>query len=340
MAATRGEKTVVITGGNAGLGFECARGVSASGRGWRVVLACRDREKGERAARELNGEFGDGRVEAMVLDLASLASVRAFARGLRARISTGEMPPLRALLCNAGIQVVTGTTYTEDGFEETFGVNHLGHFLLVNLLLGDLEAPARIVLVSSGTHDPAQRTGMPPGPRWREPEMLAWPERYPATPGENPSTTGRRRYSASKLANVLTAYELSRRLETTSGAGDREAPVTVNLYDPGLMPGSGLARDYGAAQRFAWRYVFPALRLFVPNVNSTGASGRVLAQLVSEPRFGGVTGKYFVGHEAQRSSDESYDREKAAELWEASARLVSLRPEETILRVETPASGA
>lgn len=116
--------------------------------------------------------------------------------------------------------------------------------------------------------------------------------------------------------------------------------MTVNLYDPGLMPGSGLARDYSAAQRFVGKYILPALRLFVPNVNSTGASGRVLAQLVSEPRFEGVTGKYFVGHEAQRSSDESYDREKAAELWEASARLVGLKPEETILRAETPASGA
>lgn len=340
MAATGDEKTVVITGGNAGLGFECARGVSASGGGWRVVLACRDLAKGERAARELNGEFGEGRVEAMVLDLASLASVRAFARGLRARILAGELPPLRALVCNAGVQVVTGTTYTEDGFEETFGVNHLGHFLLANLLIGDLETPARIVLVSSGTHDPAQRTMMPTGPRWREPEMLAWPERYPVTPDESPGTTGRRRYSTSKLANILTGYELSRRLETTSGPGDREAPMTVNLYDPGLMPGSGLARDYGAAQRFVGKYILPALRLFVPNVNSTGASGKVLAQLVSEPRFEGVTGKYFVGHEAQRSSDESYDREKATELWEASARLVDLRSEETILRAETPASGA
>ena len=204
MAATGDEKTVVITGGNAGLGFECARNTSASDPGWRVVLACRDLDRGERAARELNEEFGDGRVEAMVLDLASLDSVRVFARGLRARISAGELPPLRALVCNAGIQVVTGTTYTEDGFEETFGVNHLGHFLLVNLLLGDLEAPARVVLVSSGTHDPAQRTGMPSGPRWREPEMLAWPERYLAIPEESPSTTGRRRYTSSKLANILT----------------------------------------------------------------------------------------------------------------------------------------
>lgn len=340
MAATGNEKTVVITGGNAGLGFECARNISASDPGWRVVLACRDQEKGERAARELNGGFGGGRVEAMVLDLASLTSVRAFVGELRARTEAGEMPPLRALVCNAGIQVVAGTTYTEDGFEETFGVNHLGHFLLANLLVGDLEAPARIVFVSSGTHDPAQRTGMPPGPRWRKPEMLAWPERYPATPGESPGTTGRRRYSTSKLANALTGYELSRRLETTLGPDDREASVTVNLYDPGLMPDSGLARDYGAAQRFVGRYILPALRLFVPNVNSTGASGKVLAGLVQEPRFEGVTGKYFVGHEAQRSSDESYDREKAAELWDASAGLVGLKPEETILPVPTPASGA
>jgi NAD(P)-dependent dehydrogenase (short-subunit alcohol dehydrogenase family) len=163
MGDTPGAKRVVVTGGNAGLGYECAKGIAGAGPEWRVVLAVRSHEKGERAARAIAEETGNPNVEAMGLDLASLASVRSFARELARR---NDLLPLQALVCNAGLQVVSGTTYTENGLEESFGVNHLAHFLLVNLLLRQLEAPARIVFVSSGTHDPERRTGMP-APRYR-----------------------------------------------------------------------------------------------------------------------------------------------------------------------------
>jgi NAD(P)-dependent dehydrogenase (short-subunit alcohol dehydrogenase family) len=103
------------------------------------------------------------------------------------------------IVCNAGIQIVSGTTFTEDGFETTFAVNHLGHFLLVNLLLRNLIAPARIVVVSSDTHDPLQKTGMP-APDYENAVL-------PALPGKskdsvqvvNDSTIGRQRYTTSKL---------------------------------------------------------------------------------------------------------------------------------------------
>src|SRR5215203_5956174 len=168
-------KMVVVTGGNAGLGYECARAIAASSPEWRVVLAVRSTEKGERAVLRIAEETANPEVGAMALDLASLASVRSFAGALAKR---DDLPPLRAIVCNAGLQVVSGTSYTEDGFEETFGVNHLGHFLLVNLLLGQLEVPARIFFVSSGTHDPKRRTGMP-APRYRGARALAHPEKYP-----------------------------------------------------------------------------------------------------------------------------------------------------------------
>jgi hypothetical protein len=97
--------------------------------------------------------------------------------------------------------------------------------------------------------------------------------------------------------------------------------ATVTAFDPGLMPGSGLARQYSPLQKFAWHYVFPVLRV-LPNVNSTRTSGRRLAALVADPALDGVTGAYFEGAKQIRSSSDSYDTTKALDLWDTSERLV------------------
>ncbi|KHO20687.1 SDR family NAD(P)-dependent oxidoreductase [Mycolicibacterium setense] len=296
-------KTAIITGANTGLGFECARALLASDPGWHVVLAVRDPERGADAAARLDCP---GRTTVGELDLASLRSVRDFAD----RLPQLEVPPLTALVCNAGLQVVSGTATTADGYEITFGVNHLGHFALVQHLLGALTAPARIVVVSSGTHDPDKFTGMP-APQYNSAEDLL---RLPAAglTGEE----GRRRYTTSKLCNMLFSYELDRRL------GHGVGGITVNAFDPGLMPGSGLARDYGSVQRLAWRLLMPALRI-LPNVNSPRRSGANLAALVADPALEGVTGEYFEGTRRIRSSRDSYDAALAADLWQISERLVA-----------------
>ncbi|KHO25502.1 alanine-phosphoribitol ligase [Mycolicibacterium setense] len=296
-------KTAIITGANTGLGFECARALLASDPGWHVVLAVRDTERGADAAARLDCP---GRTTVGELDLASLRSVRDFAD----RLPQLEVPPLTALVCNAGLQVVSGTATTADGYEITFGVNHLGHFALVQHLLGALMAPARIVVVSSGTHDPDKFTGMP-APQYNSAEDLL---RLPAAglTGEE----GRRRYTTSKLCNMLFSYELDRRL------GHGVGGITVNAFDPGLMPGSGLARDYGSVQRLAWRLLMPALRI-LPNVNSPRRSGANLAALVADPALEGVTGEYFEGTRRIRSSRDSYDAALAADLWQISERLVA-----------------
>ena len=341
MDSERDKRVAIVTGGNTGLGYECAREISSSGPGWHVVLAIRSLQKGEQAAQKISAETGNPNVEAMALDLASLASVRSFAGELAAR---DDLPPLRALVCNAGLQVVSGTSYTEDGFETTFGVNHLGHFLLVNLLLKQMAAPARVVFVSSGTHNPERRTGMP-APRYRGAKALAYPGRYPdlEEEGDNPGLVGRRHYTASKLCNVMCAYELDRRLgaEGFSTLGD---PIDVNVFDPGFMPGTGLARDWGPLGRFVSNGLLPPL---VPIVRRLGvsastaeASGRALAHLATASSLEGVSGRYFeLGKEA-RSSEESYDRNKAADLWETSDALVGLEPGETPFRVTAAASEA
>jgi light-dependent protochlorophyllide reductase len=290
-------RTAIITGASAGLGLECARAILSNDPSWHVVLAVRDPARGAQAVEQIGHA---DRCTVLEVDLASLTSVRAFVDTFRST----ALPPMHAIVCNAGVQVVSGTERTADGVEMTFGVNHLGHFALVQALLDDVARPARIVVVSSGTHDPAKHTGMP-SPNYTSADALSL---------ASDSGDGRRRYTTSKLCNVLFTYELDRRL------GGGTDGVTVTAFDPGLMPGSGLARDYSPNMRWAWRYVMPMLRV-LPNVNSTRSSGARLAALVTELRFDGVTGAYFEGNRPIRSSADSYDRDKALDLWETSERL-------------------
>jgi light-dependent protochlorophyllide reductase len=326
--------TAIITGGNTGLGFECARALAET-HDWHVVIACRDVEKGREAVKRLMAQTQRKEIEAMTLDLASLESLRNFARDYAAE----PRPPLRAIVCNAATQIVTGRTYTDDGFETTFAVNHLGHFLLVNLMLAQMASPARIVVVSSGTHDPAQTTGMPP-PVYRSARNLARPDEDSKPLDDPRGTAGRRAYTTSKLCNVLFTYELERRLRAEKAVGSNGRSITVNAFDPGLMPGTGLARDYGRLARFAWRFVLPALRPFVPNVNSAARSGRALANMVTDARFERISGKYFQGSREVPSSKDSYDPVIATELWESSASMVKLAPDQTILRLRSTPSTA
>jgi NAD(P)-dependent dehydrogenase (short-subunit alcohol dehydrogenase family) len=322
------------------LGYAGARTIAASQPDWHVIIASQNQQQGTQAANTLKRETGNQHIEWMQLDLASLASVRAFASEFAER----DLPPLHAIICNAGLQVVSGTTYTQDGFEMTFGVNCLGHFLLVNLLLRQLVAPARIVFVSSDAHDPSYQSslhrfvGRNP-PRYRDPRALAWPERYPdpQESNETPQQVGMRRYSTSKLCDVFYAYELARRLQA-QGYSTPEHPITVNAFNPGPTPGTGLARDASAFQRFGWNVLLPLMRPLFPDFSSPGAAAKGLAHLVIDPALEQTTGKYFERMHERASSQESYDRHEAAELWETSAEVVKLQTGETILRVRNSLS--
>ena len=316
-------RTAIITGGNSGLGYACASTLLEDASGatpWNIVLACRDPARAQKAVERLRQTAeavgSPARVEAMRLDLASLASVRQFTAELSRRLDTGDLPPLQALVCNAGGQSAGRKSFTADGFERTFGVNHLGHFLLVNLLLPRLAAPARIAVVASGTHDPARKTGMP-APAWNDPAALAKGELGPLAAKDSPAKLGRRYYTTSKLANVLFSHELARRLP--SG-------VTVNAFDPGLMPGTGLAREWPAPLRFVGNHVLPRMipllrYVLSPNIHTPAESGAALARLVRDPSLAETSGKYFEGMRETHSSAESYDSERASELWQASAAL-------------------
>jgi light-dependent protochlorophyllide reductase len=296
------ERTTLITGGTSGLGLRAAAEL-ASDSSWHVVITGRDRQRSRSAAAKIGAE-------PEVLDLGSLDDVREFAERFRG----GRRPPLGALVCNAGLQQISGPTFSTDGYESTFAVNHLGHFLLVSLLLDELTPPARVVIVSSGTHNSELRTGMP-APRYTTAAELAHPEED-GPPEDSPAIAGRRRYTTSKLCNLLFTYELDRRF------ADRG--ITFNAFDPGLMPGTGLARDYRAYQRVAWRFLMPALTLLRADINTPRTSGRALARLIADPTLNGQSGRYWSGTNEIRSSVESYDLAKAADLWTTSLQLAGL----------------
>ena len=148
---------------------------------------------------------------------------------------------------------------------------------------------------------------------------------------------GRLAYVNSKLCNLWFAYELDRRLAAAQPSNDA-ARLTVNGFDPGLVPGSGLARDNPPALRFVWDRILPgAARLLSPlisGINPAPKAGGALARLISDPTLAGISGKYFPSHTRWReaaSSAASYDLERASQLWQASVRMTALTAAESPL---------
>lgn len=319
---TSSKKTFIITGGNTGLGYECAKNIAKDDKKNQIVIACRNAMRAKEAVSSLIKETGNDNIISLELDLSSLESVRDFVT----QFLNSKLPPLYAIVCNAGIQIVDKAQYTKDGFELTFGVNHLGHFLLVNMLLESISDTGRIVFVSSGTHDPLQKTGMPE-PKYENARLLAYPKEI--GPKESISLIGRRKYTTSKLCNLYCAYELAERIKEQTNKN-----ITVNTFDPGLMPGTGLARSYTPLLRFVSRYVLSLLILVHPNVNTVTKSGKALASLVNNPELDKTTGKYFEGKKEIKSSGLSYSKENRKDLWRTSVELSALTKNETILSLD------
>ena len=319
--------TFLVTGGNSGIGYECVRRLARERRP--ILVASRDRAASAAAVARVRAETGNADVTEMGLDLGSFASIREFVREIEARDV-----PVQTVVCNAGLQASgKALVRSADGFERTFAVNHLGHFLLVNLLLRRLAAhtPARVMVVASGVHDPKLRTGMP------NPDIGHFDVLSQTGGSKADGFEPRRAYVNSKLCNLWFAYELVRRL-AAAGLTSKERPISVNAYEPGLVPGSGLAREYSPALRWVWFRVLPAVARvatrFTPTINTADAAGDALARLVLDPSLERISGKYFPSHarwgEAP-SSDASYDQARAAALWEASVRFTRLTLSESPL---------
>jgi NAD(P)-dependent dehydrogenase (short-subunit alcohol dehydrogenase family) len=221
------------------------------------------------------------------MDMASLESVRQ---------AVGSLPAVDALAANAGLQSPGARRMTGDGFEETFEVNWLAHLALIDELVArDDGGPRRIVLIGSATHDPAVRHGMPAPMEGALAEIARG-----GAAGQDTPSDGRRRYTTSKLL-----------ITTSTPALAREMPDRwVACFDPGLMPGTGLARDYVPWQRVLWSTVGRAAVL-LPGAFSPKQSGRTLARLLLDepppvPSGSVVDTKLRPAALSQRAADESF----------------------------------
>ncbi|XP_006901939.1 PREDICTED: retinol dehydrogenase 13 [Elephantulus edwardii] len=286
--ATIPGKTVIVTGANTGIGKQTA--LELARRGGNIILACRDMDKCEAAAKEIRGETLNHRVTARHLDLSSLRSIREFAKRI-----IEEEERVDVLVNNAAVMRCPHWT-TEDSFEMQFGVNHLGHFLLTNLLLEKLKAsaPSRIINLSSLAHIAGHIDF----------EDLNWEKRKYDTKAA---------YCQSKLAIVLFTKELSRRLHGTG--------VTANALHPGVAR-TQLGRHTGmhnsAFSSFTLGPIFWLL------VKTPQLAAQPSTYLAVAKELEGVSGKYFSGLKEKAPAPEAEDEEVARRLWAESARLVGL----------------
>jgi NAD(P)-dependent dehydrogenase (short-subunit alcohol dehydrogenase family) len=277
-------KTVVITGGNSGIGLETAVAVARAGA--KVLITVRDERKGTAAIKEIHARAPGAEADFVVFDLASLASVREGAAQILA-----SCPRIDVLVNNAGL-VLSDRTLTVDGFETTFAVNHLGPFLLTELLLDRIRAsaPARIVNVSSTAHAGARR-GL-------DFDDLQSERQY----------RGMAVYSKSKLANIYFTTELARRL---AGSG-----VTANSLHPGTVA-TGYGRDGDTSGLLAF-----GVKLIGPFVLTAEKGARTSVYLASSPEVDGVTGRYFVRSKEAKPSRAARDDAAARRLWDVSEQMV------------------
>jgi dehydrogenase/reductase SDR family protein 13 len=281
MAQDLANKTFIVTGANAGIGKITATELAR--RGAHVLLACRSKDKTAAVIEEIHRATGTTTAEYVQLDLGDLASVRACAGGIAARGT-----PIHGLINNAGMAGSKGLT--RDGFELTWGVNHLGPYLFTRLLLDRVKqaGQARIVNVASASHYNA--TGID----W---DALKQPTR---------SATGMREYAVSKLSNVLFAKELARRLDGTG--------VTTYALHPGVV-----ATD-------VWRRVPGPLRWLIKRFMITPEQGAVASlRCATDPELAGQTGRYYdVGGKEKEPSKLAGDAELARALWTRSAEWTNL----------------
>lgn len=303
--------SIIITGANRGIGFECALHLASLAPNDQIILACRDIVSGEIALEKIAQKTGHKHLKCMYLDLGSLQSIKKFRDDYAITGNT-----ITTLINNAGIQNVCATKYTEDGFEETFGINHLGPFYLTLLLLPFMDNSGSITFNSSGTHDPAGKHPVSP-PVYTNPEVLA----HPVISNKDQYKVGQQRYTTSKLCNILTVYELQKRLQHTN--------ISVNAFDPGMVPGTGLTRTYPFYMRFIWKKILPIFTHLKPNINTPEESGKNLANLSYKPEYKIFKGKYFEGKKVISSSADSYNEDYQKDLWKTSVALTGIRKADT-----------
>nr|XP_020462139.1 retinol dehydrogenase 12-like [Monopterus albus] len=275
-------KTAIVTGANAGIGKETAKDLA--GRGARVILACRDMAKGERAAHDIVREVKEAKVVVMQLDLADIKSIYQFAEN----ISNTETA-LHYLINNAGVAMCPFAK-TVDGFEMQFGVNHLGHFLLTFLLLNLLKhsAPSQVINVSSVAH-------------------MMGKIQFDDLSGER-NYHPVRAYAQSKLANILFTKELARRTEDTG--------VSVFSLHPGVVQSDLWRHQHQCIQL--------AVKIFRIFTKTTVEGAQTTIYCAVEPGLECQSGGYFSDCAPARCSRAASDDDLAQKLWEISCSMLGI----------------
>lgn len=312
--------TVAITGASSGIGLQTAKALSDKGA--HVVMACRDLAKAEKAAQTVG--MPQDSYTIMHIDLASLESVRQFVKDFRA---SGRS--LDALVCNAAIYMplLKEPLRSPEGFELSVATNHLGHFLLCNLLLEDLKnssatAP-RLVILGTVTHNPDELGGkIPPRPNLGDLKGFAEGFKAPISMIDGKKFEPVKAYKDSKVCNVLTMRELHRRYHESTGI------VFSSLY-PGCVATTALFRNHYPL----FQKLFPLFQKYITGgfVSEELAGERVCA-VVLDPGYS-QSGAYWSWGNRQKKdgfsfvqevSKEASDDDKAQRLWELSEKLVGL----------------
>lgn len=277
------EDIILITGGSAGMGKAAA--IELAKTSATVVILCRSKEKGEKALIDIKNESKNNNLDLFICDLGNMASIRKFVEDFKKKYKK-----LNVLINNAGV-ILPGRHETSDGLELQFGVNHLGPFLLTNLLLETIlnSAPSRIVNVASDAHKVGKI-------HFKDINLK---NNYNLI----------KAYSQSKLANILFTYELSKRLENTG--------VTVNCLHPGAVATEmGVNRTTGFGTTIT--------KLLKPFFLTPLQGATTAIYLASSDEVQGVTGKYFYKKKPIRSSKLSYDKESSEKLWRLSEEITGL----------------
>jgi len=321
--ASTDQPTVIVTGASSGVGLHATHALTR--RGWHVVMACRDLAKAQSAARGLG--IAAESVSLMEIDLGSLASVRRFAESFRA---SGRA--LDALVCNAAVYLplLKEPARSPEGYEISVATNHLGHFLLMNLLLPDLRRatlrPPRLVTLGTVTANSEEFGGKVPIPAPAEIGDLEGLEagfRAPVAMIDGKPFKAGKAYKDSKLCNMIISRELHRRFHAETG-------IAFSTLYPGCVAETALFRN--APKLF--QRIFP---WFQKNITkgyvSQPLSGERVAQVVCDPEFQESGVHWSWGNRqkpgakpfAQSLSAKANNEQRARRLWELSEALVGLR---------------
>lgn len=287
---------LLVTGASSGIGFATALILAASHR---LILPVRSVERGDALQRAIKAIHSHADLQTTVCDLASLGSVREFSTQLAASLRNVV---LGGIACIAGVQIVKGLQLSADGHELTFAVHHLAHSLLVLRLLGQLAPGAAVLFVGSSTHNAgylwARAFGFEAG-RFSSVEALARGDTL--TEASEPAR-GRQRYANAKLCNLITMYGLAREIPATR--------LRFCAVDPGLVPGTGLARDNTALNRLSWATMRHVLPVF-PGASTPKHSGSTIAWALTAPELEGQSGLHF-NYRAVQSATSAAARDPLA----------------------------